>query len=61
MTVCTIGTRSRNSAQEEAGLPLQIDLASCQMTELGPEQSVMNTPGRLMEGIAALDYFQYSK
>ncbi|KAJ4375726.1 hypothetical protein N0V86_007259 [Didymella sp. IMI 355093] len=58
MTVKTVGITSQATVEdEEAVSPMHLDLSNSQITV--PEQAHMglNTPARLREGIAAVDYF----
>jgi hypothetical protein len=61
MTVKTVGIKPRAAVEdEEAVSPMHLDLFNSQITV--PEQAHMglNTPARLREGIAAVDYFTVS-
>ncbi|KAJ8113731.1 hypothetical protein OPT61_g4207 [Boeremia exigua] len=64
LTVRTIATRPQGMDRpqgmefdEKSVSPLHLDLSDCQVTRPKPAYTGLNTPARLREGIAALDYF----
>jgi hypothetical protein len=61
MTVKTVGITPQAACEDEETVsPMHLDLSNSQITV--PEQAHMglNTPARLREGIAAVDYFTVS-